>query len=359
MEKKKSFLTVKEIKSDNEERIIKFIGTDETRDRTGEVLTLDGWKIGNYLKNPVFMWAHNYTMPSIGQTVKLTVDPEKGLIFDVKFPTREEYAFADTVYKLYKGGYLRAVSVGYSYDRTKNETDAEDGTVYVRDKELYELSAAPVPANPAALQIDMVKAVKDAVINEQEAGEFMLAAKDFLEKYGQKPEPDVTENYIRIRVKDPGLFIDSTFRTIDVSKADKIKAVAGKLKADGAGGSMVVQSYLFDKDKWTTARAQEWVREHKREQLPDAVKAETAEEKSGRVLSKENETLLRDAVISVQNATATISKVLDKINISEEPKSVPSLGAIYNLDFFKRAEPRLIEPIDSKLVDGIKKLHKE
>lgn len=77
------------------------------------------------------------------------------------------------------------------------------------------------------------------------------------------PSPDVTENYIRIRVKDPDLFVDSSFRTISISEEQRISSVIGKLKSD-PGGSTVVQSYLFDKDKWSSAEAEKWVSEHKK-----------------------------------------------------------------------------------------------
>ena len=73
------------------------------------------------------------------------------------------------------------------------------------------------------------------------------------------PEPEITEKYIRIRVRNPKLFQEGSFRTIDISKKEKIKAVIGKLKGET---TTTVQSYLFDKESWTVERAQRWVREH-------------------------------------------------------------------------------------------------
>ena len=79
-----------------------------------------------------------------------------------------------------------------------------------------------------------------------------------------KPEPDVTENYIRLRQRDPDDFIQDSFRTITISAEKGIKAVIGKLKND-PDGSTVIQSFLFDKDKWTVAEAEAWVEEHKKD----------------------------------------------------------------------------------------------
>jgi len=77
-----------------------------------------------------------------------------------------------------------------------------------------------------------------------------------------KPAPDVTENTIRIRVRDPDDFQEGSFRTIRIGSEDEgIQATIGRLKGET---STTVQSYIFDKDKWTVARAQAWVDEHKK-----------------------------------------------------------------------------------------------
>lgn len=82
------------------------------------------------------------------------------------------------------------------------------------------------------------------------------------------PAPDITENFIRIRVKEPSLFIDTSFKTIVIDSSKGIKAVAGKLKSEPNGG-MVVQSYLFDKEKWEKEDAIKWVEEHSK--MTDAI----------------------------------------------------------------------------------------
>jgi HK97 family phage prohead protease len=73
--------------------------------------------------------------------------------------------------------------------------------------------------------------------------------------------PEKTENYIHIPVKDKELFIDNSFKTIDIS--DGIKAVIGKLKSDPEG-STHVQKFLFDVDKFSMDEAKKWVSDHKK-----------------------------------------------------------------------------------------------
>jgi len=72
--------------------------------------------------------------------------------------------------------------------------------------------------------------------------------------------PEITENYIRIRVKDPKDFEQDSFRIITLSKEKGIKAIIGRLKGKK---TTTVQSYLFDKTKWTVKEAKEWVKKHK------------------------------------------------------------------------------------------------
>lgn len=74
-----------------------------------------------------------------------------------------------------------------------------------------------------------------------------------------------TGSSYRYRIRDPSAFEEGSFRTIELPGTDGIKMVVGKLR--GGDGSMVAQSLIFPKDRWTKEEAQAWVRDH-----PDAVK---------------------------------------------------------------------------------------
>ncbi len=82
---------------------------------------------------------------------------------------------------------------------------------------------------------------------------------------------DVTDIYIHIRVREPDLFMEGSFRTIDVSVEKGIKAIIGKLKKNPSG-AMVIQSYLFLREKWTKEEAIRWVEEHKKHSTESIVK---------------------------------------------------------------------------------------
>jgi hypothetical protein len=107
-------------------------------------------------------------------------------------------------------------------------------------------------------------------IDEKQSKELMDSQifKDFRSKSFYFPkvshkDPEVTENYVRIRVRDPGLFVDGSFRTIVLSADQGIHAIIGKLKSDPSG-STVIQNYMFEIAKgWTMEKAQAWVSQHK------------------------------------------------------------------------------------------------
>lgn len=142
------------------DRTLRFIGSDETPDRTGDIVMVEGWDVSNYLKNPVVLFNHDASKP-IGKAVAVRINRrDKRLEFDVRFPEVGELAsegvepsehalFIDTVYNLYKGNYLSAVSVGFKGDKAEPIEGARG--MRFEKQELLELSLVSVPANPNAL----------------------------------------------------------------------------------------------------------------------------------------------------------------------------------------------------------------
>ncbi len=136
---------VKQLEQNN--RRLRFIGSSEDEDRDGDIILASGWELDNYKKNPVFLWAHDYSIPPIGKALNVGVVDDE-LHFDIQFPEKGIHALADTVYELYKGGFLNATSVGFT---GMEGIPSTKGTIFMK-QELLELSAVPVPSNPNALQ---------------------------------------------------------------------------------------------------------------------------------------------------------------------------------------------------------------
>lgn len=133
----------------NDDRPLTVVASEESADRLGDVVRADGWELGAYKRNPVFLWAHDYTRTPIGRSSWVDVEGAR-LLATVEFaPT----AFAREVEMLYRQRFLRAVSVGFrakAFSFRKGRDGSVDGIEYTK-QELLELSAVPVPANPSAL----------------------------------------------------------------------------------------------------------------------------------------------------------------------------------------------------------------
>jgi hypothetical protein len=151
---------------DKEKRILVMTGSTEARDRQGDIIRMSGWDLANYIKNPVFLWAHNYESVPIAASQKVV--RRKGdsprLDFFVKFPTKGIYPFADMIFDLYGEGIINASSVGFlpnkwadipQDDKSDNPRHRWGGREFTA-QELLELSGCAVPANPEAIQCALV-----------------------------------------------------------------------------------------------------------------------------------------------------------------------------------------------------------
>ena len=161
------------IPADMEGPIIEFRSSDETLDRYKERISVAGWRLENYRQNPVVQNAHNYGSLSdtIGKSLitevrglqsagshDSTTQPLNGstpyLFQRIQFAV-EENPMAKVAYGLYKGGFLRAVSVGFIPLSWENGSKEAGYQRKYLEQELLEVSAVSIPANPDALQLGL------------------------------------------------------------------------------------------------------------------------------------------------------------------------------------------------------------
>jgi hypothetical protein len=165
---------------DYEKRLLTIIGSDETVDRDGDIISVKGWMLENYLKNPVFLWAHNYSSVPLGSAVKVTKKKDPlSLQFTIKFPTVGLNPFADMIFSLYGERIINASSVGFIPWEWEEMTESEKeglsplaqcwGGRRFTKQELLELSGCAVPSNPSALQ----NALKSLVTGEDITSVYM------------------------------------------------------------------------------------------------------------------------------------------------------------------------------------------
>lgn len=138
-----------EIKGINDdEHTIKGVFSTADEDRHGEIVDQKTWQLDDYLKNPVILFAHDHQQPAIGKVVNLFFNEQGNLEGEIKFAAKQ-YPFANTIYQLYRDGFMRAFSVGFQnevveYDESKDE-------VTLKRNKLFEISTVNVPANQMAL----------------------------------------------------------------------------------------------------------------------------------------------------------------------------------------------------------------
>lgn len=228
-------------------------------DRDSEVILPTAWKsrINNYLSHPILLSSHSYgsLQNQIGRAVNMIID-DKGIKPTFEYFVGKGNAEADWGYFLstqkqaaYSVGFIPHVFIEDKTEISKLlipygfvQAQIDEVRRVYTDVELLEISQVTVPSNASAIQ-----------------GESYYS---FIKSFITKPEPETSGDYIIIRVEDPDKFVSDSFRTITISAEKGIKATIGKYKSD-PDGSTHIQRYLFDKDKWTLAEAEVWVRDHK------------------------------------------------------------------------------------------------
>jgi hypothetical protein len=247
------------------DRVLEIVGSTDDIDRYVEVIAVKGWDLKNYRANPVFLFGHDYRSPAVGRAMKVWKEPGDGtpgtgkLIFHIKFAQAEEYAWADTIYKLYVGQYMRATSVGFlPWDWEDVEQPSEGkGTKSLEaicaditrkyglnlakvkggkgkpdaprriftKQDLLELSAVPVPANPNAL----VNAFQKGMLRDADMNRFR--------ELGAVMEREMIDLSFRQDKRDPQHVIE--VEELDMSEQ---LAPADSRPADATGTSQTIST---------------------------------------------------------------------------------------------------------------------
>lgn len=139
---------------DKEQTITAYISTS-ARDRHNESLDPSGVDLSHYKKNPIVLWAHDYSLPPIGKSLWVKRDGE-GILAKVKFASTE---FAQEIFQLYKEGFMKAFSVGFIPKEMEEGDGKKTPRMTYRKWEMLEYSAVPVPANPEALTLAIQKGI--------------------------------------------------------------------------------------------------------------------------------------------------------------------------------------------------------
>lgn len=154
---------------DQPKLLLPYTISTEARDRDGDRIMVRGWRLKLYREtNPIVLFNHNASQLPIGRSARVWQHSREGepsrLRAVAQFMSREfDGGFSETVFRMAKGGYLPASSVGfmprkYEKDPLVEEMSDEErkqipyygGWVH-KETELLEWSPVMIPSNPFAL----------------------------------------------------------------------------------------------------------------------------------------------------------------------------------------------------------------
>lgn len=138
-----------------------FVASTCDMDSHGDVVEQD-WVLERYLKNPVVLWAHDRWSPPIGKSVGVALVAGQ-LEVEVEFAPGEANPFAEQVWKLVDGDYVRAVSVGFRPRDVRWEVRDGVDVCVCSQNELYEVSVLPIGSNPEALAKELAREIASRV----------------------------------------------------------------------------------------------------------------------------------------------------------------------------------------------------
>lgn len=209
-------------KSDLKYGQVEVIVSNSGIDRHGESIEMEGIDTAQVKRNPVVLWAHDYSSLPIGSIMNIWKEG-KNLMARLQLAT-ETYDFAETVYKMIVSGFINAVSIGGIVKEWN-----EDYSV-IKKMEMIELSVVPVGAHPDALVTSKSIGMQPNEIKEQYE-EFLR--KSLVDKLKVLPNNGI-EQHIKV-LKTLTSALESAYAeptesedTIEAPKQKRIKLITVK-----------------------------------------------------------------------------------------------------------------------------------
>lgn len=233
----------------NKERSFLAVASAETPDRMGDIVTVKGWQLDDYRKNPVVMPFHNYATLPVGRSLE-EFTKRKRLMFRPQFAT---YPETMRMYEMYRDKYLKGFSVGFVPTKSEPIDEEVEGFAAMfapkkfLEQTLLEVSVAPVPAHQDAL------AEIKAMVKK---GDLYIPAKYLEEK--EEVQIDEYDNYFHATVNDRMNFYSLFIKEL----AEGISVVYGPYLGEDEKENHIY-CFIFDHTKIMKADALEFVEKNK------------------------------------------------------------------------------------------------
>lgn len=231
-------------------RTKRYIASDETVDRMGDIIRVKGWQFDEFAKNPTALYGHNsreFPIGTVSDWQKTRREGRPVLLETINYLAEGTTPQADIAWKLVDQGVLRAVSVGFLPIKSVWIDDPDErktlglgpwGIVYEEQAQL-ELSNCAIGANPNALP---EKSIEDAVIAMVKAGQISESDARSVIELGEKktvvtvpelPEPAKKEEQAAPPVEDDWYFkLDSEGRLCRVRVVNEDVPATSEEKAE-------------------------------------------------------------------------------------------------------------------------------
>jgi HK97 family phage prohead protease len=272
---------------DEERKSLRAVFSTGDVDRHGEIVDQKSWILKDYLKNPVVLFSHDHSQPPVGKVIGLGYNESGDLEGEIQFAAKE-YPFANILWNLYKGGFMKAFSVGFS----AGSAEVEDEQVILKDNTLYEISTVSVPANALALAkskgldvspleekyIEMEKEIDEETEEpedeEKEVDEKGCPCNDNKEEEiaDETAEEPVVEEEVEEKVADNSQVIEVADVLIDSIKAGKVLSKKNRTAVEEAKAAL---ERVLEADKPKEIEEPE---EEEKEEEPEEEKAELSTE---------------------------------------------------------------------------------
>jgi len=245
-------------KDAEESRKIQFVISDETKDRHGTVLNMDGWNLDNYNRNGIVGYQHDVygggmckgpdpdSVIGKGRAwieqsgIRANGDSGAVLMGEVEFEPKDINPLAEKVFRKVLHGTLKATSVGFSpigggklvNDKTGESEKLKDApysvpkghTFYYEGQELLEYSVVNIPSNPNALKRSLrnqtanaLHFIKRQLGSEISYGEIeQMRVLDVIKmlETGEKPESNKAKQILKQlkEIQEPGQGMLETYK---------------------------------------------------------------------------------------------------------------------------------------------------
>jgi len=180
-----------------QEDAVEWVMSDMSLDRDQERVDPAGADFKNFKKNPVVLWAHDYTRPAIGKISNPKVKDGR-VVGKVEFDDKDTDEFAWMIGQKVKKGIINAGSIGFKPNNVEFVEEPKDSTRLIHRKwELMEFSICNVPANTNAVAVR----AEEPDMDTEKLEALAKKVADIEAKLAKEPE---VKSYITELFKDRG-----------------------------------------------------------------------------------------------------------------------------------------------------------